>query len=268
VADLQAHLFRVTLSVPQPAADQALSLPVWIPGSYMVREFSGQLQRLQARQGRRRMTVRQLDKCSWQVANRADQMLEISYEVYANDPSVRTAMLGHERGFFNATSLCLRVHGQDHQAQVLEIAAAPGHSDWTLATGLTPLKTDRRGFGRYLASDYDELADCPVTFGRLWSGQFKACGVPHRFVVSGAPPHFDGQRTTWSPTSDVVHLIQDTLTALDWDGKTALPLLAKSWTISPDGKTYTFKLRDDVTFCSGKNLQQPMWSTASTGSAK
>jgi len=194
VADLQAHLFRVTLSVPQPAAEQALSLPVWIPGSYMVREFSGQLQRLQARQGRRRMSVRQLDKCSWQVANRADQMLEISYEVYANDPSVRTAMLGHERGFFNATSLCLRVHGQDHLPQVLEIAAARGHSDWTLATALTPLKTDRRGFGRYLASDYDELADCPVTFGRLWSGQFKAGGVPHRFVVSGAPPQFDGQR--------------------------------------------------------------------------
>ena len=62
-------------------------------------------------------------------------------------------------------------------------------------------------------------------------------------------PHFDGQRTTWSPTGDVVHLVQDTLVALDWDGKTPLPLLAKSWTISPDGRTYTFKLRDDVTFC-------------------
>jgi len=67
-------------------------------------------------------------------------------------------------------------------------------------------------------------------------------------------PHFDGHRTTWSPTSDVVHLIQDTLTALDWDGKTPLPLLARSWTISPDGKTYTFKLRNDVTFCSGKKF--------------
>ena len=64
-------------------------------------------------------------------------------------------------------------------------------------------------------------------------------------------PHFDGQRTTWSPTSDVVHLIQDTLTALDWDGKTALPLLAKSWTISPDGKTYTFKMRKGALWSDG-----------------
>ena len=67
-------------------------------------------------------------------------------------------------------------------------------------------------------------------------------------------PHYDSHRTTWSPTSDVTHMIQDTLVALDWDGKTAVPLLAKSWTVSPDGKLYTFKLRDDVQFCSGKKL--------------
>ena len=58
-------------------------------------------------------------------------------------------------------------------------------------------------------------------------------------------PHFDSHRTTWSPTSDVVHLVQDTLVALDWDGKTPLPLLAKSWSVTPDGKTYTFKLREN-----------------------
>ena len=50
-------------------------------------------------------------------------------------------------------------------------------------------------------------------------------------------PHYDGQRTTWSPTSDIVNMFQDTLVALDWDGKTAIPYLAKSWTISEDGKT-------------------------------
>src|SRR5215813_645653 len=67
-------------------------------------------------------------------------------------------------------------------------------------------------------------------------------------------PHYDGQRTTWSPTSDIVNMFQDTLVAMDWDGKTPIPYLAKSWTISEDGKTYVFKLRDDVTFCSGKKF--------------
>jgi len=67
-------------------------------------------------------------------------------------------------------------------------------------------------------------------------------------------PHYDGQRTTWSPTSDIVNMFQDTLVAMDWDGKTPIPYLAKSWTVSEDGKLYTFKLRDDVQFCSGKKF--------------
>src|SRR5262245_18840772 len=75
-----------------------------------------------------------------------------------------------------------------------------------------------------------------------------------RMMKSLDAPHYDGQRTTWSPTSDVVNMIQDTLVALDWDGRTAIPYLAKSWEVSEDGKTYTFKLRGDVTFCSGKKL--------------
>jgi len=75
-----------------------------------------------------------------------------------------------------------------------------------------------------------------------------------RVMKSLDAPHYDGQRTTWSPTSDIVNMFQDTLVALDWDGKTAIPYLAKSWTIAEDGRTYTFKLRDDVTFCSGKKF--------------
>src|SRR6267154_1849422 len=75
-----------------------------------------------------------------------------------------------------------------------------------------------------------------------------------RMMKSLDAPHYDGQRTTWSPTSDIVNMFQDTLVAMDWDGKTAIPYLAKSWTVTPDGKLYTFKLRDDVSFCSGKKF--------------
>ena len=71
---------------------------------------------------------------------------------------------------------------------------------------------------------------------------------------AGDAPTFDAHRTTWSPAADIINKVQDTLVALDWDGKTPVPYLAKSWEISPDGRTYTFKLRDDVTFCSGKKF--------------
>jgi len=192
--DLHAHLFRVTLTIPEPAAQQTVSLPVWIPGSYLVREFSKNLQHLSVRQGRRQVAVRQQDKCSWQIDCKTDESLTLRYEVYAFDNSVRTAWLDARRGFFNGTSLCLRVHGQEQRPHQLALQPVKGRPDWQVATGLTPVKTDKKGFGLYRAADYDELVDCPMELGTFWSGRFKACGIEHRFVVAGALPSFDGER--------------------------------------------------------------------------
>ena len=193
-ADLHAHLFRVTLTIAAPAAQQTVSLPVWIPGSYLVREFSKNLQHLSARQGRRQSAIAQVDKCTWQIDCQAGQPLTLIYEVYAFDNSVRTAWLDSRRGFFNGTSLCLRVHGQEDQPHQLQLMPVKGQSAWQAATGLTPVKTDKKGFGLYQAASYDELVDCPVELGTFWSGRFKACGIEHRFVVAGALPSFDGER--------------------------------------------------------------------------
>jgi predicted metalloprotease with PDZ domain len=193
-ADLHAHLFKVTLTIEQPQALQTVSLPVWIPGSYLVREFSKNLQNLQARQGRRSVTLAQRDKCSWDIACHSEQPLVLSYEVYAFDNSVRTAWLDSQRGFFNGTSLCLRVHGHEqrpHQLQLLPVSSQP---DWHAATGLTSVKVDKKGFGLYQAAHYDELVDCPVELGAFWRGTFLACGIQHRFVVAGALSSFDGDR--------------------------------------------------------------------------
>ena len=188
-----AHLFKVTLHIEKPQAGQIVSLPVWIPGSYLVREFSKNLQNLKAKQGGKFVTVHQDNKSQWQIESKAHQALQLSYEVYAFDNSVRTAWLDMQRGFFNGTSLCLRVHGQEELPHALTLLPLK-NSDWTVATGLTPVKVNKQGFGEYLATDYDELVDCPFEMGNLWRGQFTACGIPHEFVVAGAMPSFDGSR--------------------------------------------------------------------------
>ena len=194
LADLHAHLYQVTLTIARPQALQSVSLPVWIPGSYLVREFAKNLQRLQGRQGGRAVALTQVDKCHWQAHCAADQPLELSYELYALDHSVRTAWLDTQRGFFNGTSLFLQVHGQEDLPHELVLMAPEHRPGWQAATGLTPVKTNRKGFGRYRATNYDELVDCPVEMGEFWSGSFQAGGVVHRFVVAGAPPSFDGAR--------------------------------------------------------------------------
>ena len=194
ILSAHAHLFAITLRVRSPAGKQRLSLPVWIPGSYLVREFSQHLQNLSASQGGTPAAIRQLDKHRWQVDCEAGTPLELRYEVYAFDASVRTAFLDATRGFFNATSLCLQVVGLEDQPHDLEIEAGTATAGWQVATGLPPQRVDADGFGLYRARDYDELADCPVEMGRFWSGQFTARGVRHRFVVSGAGAWLDGPK--------------------------------------------------------------------------
>lgn len=193
-AQLQARLYHVTLTVERPAAQQELSLPVWIPGSYLVREFSRNLQNLRAHQGGHEVPLMQRSKCLWQAECREGSSLVLTYEVSAYDNSVRTAWLDASRGFFNGTSLCLRVHGQEDARHDLEIIATPEVAHWSVATGLASEKTTRAGFGTYRAASYDELVDCPVEMGPFWSARFTACGVPHRLVVAGAAPSFDGER--------------------------------------------------------------------------
>ena len=193
-ADPAAHLFQVTLTVPQPEAAQRVSLPAWIPGSYLLREFAKHLQKLGARQDGKPVTVHQLDKATWQVDCVPSSPLVLTYEVYAFDNSVRTAWLDSQRGFFNGTSLCLKVHGQEKSPQELELVAPRAYPNWEAATGLEPLKVGKRGFGTYGAADYDELVDCPVELGAFFSAEFRAGGVPHRLVVAGATEAFDSQR--------------------------------------------------------------------------
>lgn len=80
------------------------------------------------------------------------------------------------RGFFNGTSVCLRVEGQETSPHVLELPAPCAVAGWSVATGLTLQKINAQGFGRYQASDYDELVDCPVEMGAFWSGSFYRAG--------------------------------------------------------------------------------------------
>ena len=204
--DLHSHHYQVTLTVPRPAAAQQLALPVWIAGSYMVREFGRHLSGLTAQQAQRELPVEQLDKTRWQVRCSGRGALVLRYRVYAFDTSVRAAFLDAARGFFNGTSLCLRVLGQEQAPHRLQLGRLP--PGWQVATAMTPAKTIARTAAKtaanttapagavlaFDAANYDELVDHPVELGRFWRASFLAGGVPHELVVAGALPGFDGQR--------------------------------------------------------------------------
>jgi len=191
--DCAAHLFDVTLTVDVPAAEgQVFSLPAWIPGSYMVREFARNIVRISAQSGARKVTLKKRDKHTWQAAPCAGP-LTLSYQVYAWDLSVRTAHLDQTHAFFNGTSVFLRVEGQEQSVHQVDIERPAGdaYKRWRVATALSELKAKRYGFGTYVAADYDELIDHPVELGEFALASFTAHGVPHDIVITGNVPNLD-----------------------------------------------------------------------------
>jgi predicted metalloprotease with PDZ domain len=192
VGDAHSHRFSVTLRVPRPDTNQAFSLPVWIPGSYLVREFARHLTPIEATQGASACQVIPTGKASWQVACQAGVPLTLRYDVYAFDTSVRAAFLDANRGFFNGTSVFLKAEGFEDQAQRVKISGLP--KGWAVATALPAKKVNALGAGDYEAPSYDALVDHPVKLGAFWRGEFTARGVRHEFVVAGAPADFDGDK--------------------------------------------------------------------------
>jgi len=185
-ANPNAHLFEVSLSIAKPdPAGQIVWLPVWIPGSYLIREFARHIVRIRAEDAQgREVAIAKLDKHRWQIAP-VNGAVTVHYEVYAFDLSVRGAYLDQTRAFFNGPSVFLAVAGQEDQLARVEIVEPDFAKDWQLATSMKSHKVNKRGFGVYEAANYDELIDHPVEIGDFAKVSFKACGVPHEIVIAG-----------------------------------------------------------------------------------
>jgi predicted metalloprotease with PDZ domain len=194
--DLAAHLFEVSVVVAEPATEgQEFALPAWIPGSYMIREFSRNIVQIRAESNGKPVALTKLDKHSWRAAP-VQGALTVVCDIYAWDLSVRAAHLDQTHGFFNGTSLCLRVVGQEALQHEVDIRrpADPAAKTWRVATSLPELGAKRYGFGTYVASNYDELIDHPVEMGDFALATFKAHGIPHDIVISGRVPNLDMAR--------------------------------------------------------------------------
>ena len=194
--DLAGHLFNVSVTVPVPSPEgQVFALPAWIPGSYMIREFARNIVRIRAEANGAPVALTKLDKHSWRAAPCAGP-LTLHYEVYAWDLSVRAAHLDQTHGFFNGTSVFLRVVGQEAGAHEVDIQRPgdPLAKTWRVATAMKELGAKRYGFGSYVAADYDELIDHPVEMGDFALASFKAHGIAHDIVITGRVPNLDMAR--------------------------------------------------------------------------
>ena len=182
-----AHLFEVTVAVPRPdPAGQVFSLPAWIPGSYLIRDFARNVVAIRATAGERALELTKLDKSRWQ-AEACEEPLTLTCEIYAYDLSVRGAHLDTTHAYFNGPCVFPQVAGQEAAPVEVEICPPPKPygADWRVATAMNRQGAAQYGFGRYRAADYDELIDHPVEMGPLTIGEFAAGGVPHAIAIRG-----------------------------------------------------------------------------------
>ncbi len=193
--DPNAHLFGVRLEIGTPdPAGQRLSLPAWIPGSYMIRDFARHVVAVDAWSGQAPVHVEKLDKDTWRCEPCAGSLL-VRWQVYAWDPSVRAAALDDTGGLCNGSSVFLRALDVDDGPfeLLIESPEAPLRGRWRVATTMAADAVDPDGWGRYRAADYEELIDHPIRFGAFTRFGFEVAGVPHEIVLPGAP-RVDGDR--------------------------------------------------------------------------
>ena len=186
-ASLHAHIFEIDLTVPHPDPQgQKLTLPAWIPGSYMIRDFARNIVTLEASCSDQTVEIEKLDKQTWQCAPCSGQLI-VRYQVYAWDLSVRSAHLDSTHGYFNGTSVFLKVVGQEQQPCQVELLPPEGdiYKEWRVATTLPRKDAEHLGFGSYQAGYYAELIDHPVEMGTFTYGVFDVKGTPHEIAITG-----------------------------------------------------------------------------------
>lgn len=185
-ADINSHTFHVSLSFDTVInKEYTVSLPAWLPGSYMIRDFAKNIIDISACNSEgTHIKLTPKDKQSWVVVAN-DENITVTYQVFAFDLSVRTAYLDNQRGFFNGSSTFLQVEGLSHQPCELTIQHPVEMPNWRVATGLTRApETEKYQFGRYIADDYGHLIDCPVAIGEFDSTEFTVEGITHHLVFT------------------------------------------------------------------------------------
>lgn len=171
-----SHLFEVEARFPPAQGMLTVSLPVWTPGSYLVREYARHLQDVEAkRDDGAVLTVERIDKRSFRVeANGV--AVTFRYRVYANELTVRTSHLDASHGYFNGATLFLYAEPLRNSEHRVRIDAPAG---WSSFAAL------RRDGADFVAPNYDDLIDAPFEVGASKPLSFTAVGVPHEIVVWG-----------------------------------------------------------------------------------
>lgn len=187
LADRDHHLVEVRLTVPADlSAGARLVLPVWTPGSYVVRDYARHVQAIDAADADgHHVPLRMDSRTSWRLPEEVSGPVTVVYELYANDLTVRTNHVDDHHALLIPAATFLTVEaGADRPHEVTVVPSPEGHRVWSL---LPPL-ADAGEADTFVAEHRDHLIDSAFEVGDLPHVAFEVDGVPHTFVWSGHGP--------------------------------------------------------------------------------
>ena len=186
----QSHVVEIeTVLTGEVPAELVLFMPVWAPGSYLVREYARHIEGLSVEAPAR---VTKLRKNAWRVETRGAGRVVVRYRVYANELTVRTSHVDDTHAFLVGAGVFLGIEGHLDASARVEL---DGPAGWRVATSLKAVD------GGFSAPDFDTLVDSPIELGTHREESFTVLGVPHRYSIWPA----DGV-----PERKIAKLVEDT----------------------------------------------------------
>lgn len=184
----QNHYFEVEMELRDfKASDLTVKMPVWAPGSYLVREFSRHVNQVKAVDGNNNpLTVTKTAKNAWKIGKGKAKVVKVKYEVYAFELSVRTSFLDLSHGFVSGSSVFCYVDGFKQLSGSLDVY--PYKSFKTVTTPLTEAAESVSGDAdvhRFTFKDYDELVDSPLEIGNHDLFYFQSGNTHHEVALYG-----------------------------------------------------------------------------------
>lgn len=195
------HLLEVEMSVQwaQMPEKTELKMPVWTPGSYLIREFARHVQDFEVKNDTGQNLVwRKINKNTWQIDSKSSSQIVVSYKVYANELTVRTNELNDEHAFWNNAATLMFVKGQ--LAAGSSVTVKP-FGEWKVATGLPKVEGQTNTFR---APNFDVLYDSPFEVSNFHEVAFVVEGKPHRLIFSGEG-NYDDKKTV----ADITKIIEE-----------------------------------------------------------
>ena len=183
----QNHYFEVEMEI-QGVSDKTfeIKMPVWAPGSYLVRDFSKNVNLVKAYNEKgESLSVEKTTKNAWKINKGNAKKVKVNYEVYAFELTVRTSFLDLTHGFVSGTGMFMYVEKLRNKSGKLKVVP---HASFKTITTALPLSADgftADGSTTYSYSDYDYLVDCPIEIGNQEVFEFQSKGVKHTVAMYG-----------------------------------------------------------------------------------